>query len=89
MGTILKEKKGKELNLLGDDYMTAALTFVALCLIVFAITASITGFIPKKGRSMNTTGEEIIATIINNNNMAEKPTTLRAVDENGKITGLF
>ncbi len=63
--------------------MVIALMFVGLCLIVFAISSSITGFIPKKGRCMNTTGEEITATIINNNDMAEKPTTLRAVDENG------
>lgn len=64
--------------------MTVILVFLGICLFVFAISTSISGYIPKRGRCMDAEGEEILATIINKNDLAEKPATIRAVDENGR-----
>ena len=64
--------------------MTTVLMFLGFCLVIFAITTSIAGFIPKRGRCMDADGEAILATITNKNDKAEKPVTLRAVDESGK-----
>ena len=64
--------------------MTIILVFLGISLVIFAITTSIAGFIPKRGRYINAEGEEISATIVNSNNTAEKAATIRAIDENGR-----
>ena len=64
--------------------MTTILVFLGLGLVIYAIATSVAGFIPKRGRCIDAEGEEIFATIINKNNTAEKPATIRAIDENGR-----
>lgn len=64
--------------------MTIILVLLGIGLVIYAITTSIAGFIPKRGRCINAEGEEISATIVNSNNTAEKAATIRAIDESGR-----
>lgn len=57
---------------------------IVLVLVALFSVSSITSRIPKKGRCSNAAGEEIEATIVNHNPTAEKATTMRLKDKNGK-----
>ena len=64
--------------------MTSAISFIVVMLAVFAIITSLTGRIPKTGRSSNASGEVMKATITNRNKMAEKAVTMKLKGEDGK-----
>lgn len=57
---------------------------VVLVLIALSGVSSIANRIPKTGRCSNAEGEEIDAVIVNNNPTAEKATTMKLKDKNGK-----
>ncbi len=64
--------------------MTLMMMLAGAALLIYIAVVSITNFIPKRGRWIDADEDEVIATIINQNRNADKHSTLRAMDENGR-----
>lgn len=63
--------------------MNLILVLLGTGILIYATVLSIVGYIPKKGRSLDCEGEEILATITNSNLRAERTISIRAVDGDG------
>ena len=64
--------------------MTAVLMIVGVSLVIYAVMMSVAGHIPKRGRCLDADDSEIMATITNSNKVAERFSTIRAVDDSGR-----
>ncbi|MBQ3023554.1 MAG: hypothetical protein IJD91_09640 [Clostridia bacterium] len=64
--------------------MTLIMMLGSATILIYALLVSINGFIPKRGRCIDVDGDEIIATITNTNKKADKPSTIKAIDESGR-----